>query len=304
MPRKRYSLDVDDLVGRYEGGETLRSIADDHGCSIATIRRRLVKRGVPIRGPGALDHGTVGTGGNPVVRIDVDDMVRRYKAGASVKKLADDLGVSRSAVSRRLKQRGVDVRGRSEAERIKWAAMTSGAVVRQCSAAWNAARGRVKTDAEKRRAAMSHYLNATRIGRGEDKIADGLRAIGLTVEQQLPVGPYNVDVAVREGCVAVEVMGAWPKANGSVPFRERVEHILDAGWLLLWVDATWGKRVSVANVAKYVLALPEVTRPDEAGRRGQWVIRSDSEEASTMGAKLHELTLVPCPQARIDRAAN
>lgn len=236
--------------------------------------------------------------------LDVDDLVRRYESGVSVNQLANDLGVSRPTVTRRLRKRGVHIRGRSEAERLKWSSMNTADRIRQCSAAWDARRGQRDSVATKRARAIGMFRNAQRIGRGEDKIAGGLRAIGLTVEQQFPVGPYNVDVAVREGGVAVEVMGSWPKANGSTPYRERVEHILDAGWLLLWVDAAWGKPVSVSHVAKYVLTLPEIASPDEARRRGQWVIRSDSEEASTMGAKLHEITLVPCPQARVDRAAD
>jgi very-short-patch-repair endonuclease len=238
------------------------------------------------------------------VTLDTDDLVRRYVEGASENQLAKELGVSRSVVARRLAKAGVERRGRSDAERLKWASLRTDrtAVERQCGAAWNATRGRVKSDAEKAKAARTNFLNATRIGRGEDRLATGLTGLGLTVEQQFPCGPYNVDVAVREGAIAVEIMGTWPKANGTTPYAERVEHILNAGWLLLWVDIAWGKPLRVAHVAKYVLAWPQFAGRHEAVGRGQWVIRGDAEDTTTMGVKLHKLTGVPCPQATIEAA--
>jgi hypothetical protein len=94
------------------------------------------------------------------VTLDTDDLVRRYVEGVSENQLAKELGVSRSVVARRLAKAGVERRGRSDAERLKWASLRTDriAVERQCGAAWNATRGRVKSDAEKAKAARTNFL--------------------------------------------------------------------------------------------------------------------------------------------------
>ncbi len=61
---------------------------------------------------------------------NVADLVKRYNAGESAKKLADEFGISRGkltpkpyALMRILVEGGAKIRGRSEAEKTKWKAM-------------------------------------------------------------------------------------------------------------------------------------------------------------------------------------
>ncbi len=51
MSGKRYSLNIDNLVGRYLAGESEQAIANSIGCGRGTIRRRLLKAGIIPRGP-------------------------------------------------------------------------------------------------------------------------------------------------------------------------------------------------------------------------------------------------------------
>ncbi len=43
---RRVDLDMDEVVTRYQAGESARSIGDDMGASPSTIRRRLISAGV------------------------------------------------------------------------------------------------------------------------------------------------------------------------------------------------------------------------------------------------------------------
>lgn len=46
---RRYNLDVQDLVGLYEGGMSVKAMADRYGCSRNVITRRLNELGLPVR---------------------------------------------------------------------------------------------------------------------------------------------------------------------------------------------------------------------------------------------------------------
>jgi hypothetical protein len=50
--------DVAEFGRRYEAGASLQEIADGHGVSLATVRRRLAAAGVPIRPPGGRQNFT------------------------------------------------------------------------------------------------------------------------------------------------------------------------------------------------------------------------------------------------------
>lgn len=72
------------------------------------------------------------------------ELLRQYREGASEKTLAAQAGVVRSTMRALLIRHGAQIRGRSEAELVKWAAIKRDrcAVERQCAAAWRAANAR------------------------------------------------------------------------------------------------------------------------------------------------------------------
>src|SRR3990172_4802674 len=136
MATPRKALDVDYLVTRYKAGLSFRDIADEFGVCWGVVRNRVIEAGVSPRPRRST--------------IDAASVALRYRSGVSEKQLADELGVSRSVISRRLAEFGTDRRGRSDAERLKWSRIKTdrAAVVKQCSGAWSATRGRIRTDAE------------------------------------------------------------------------------------------------------------------------------------------------------------
>ena len=221
------------------------------------------------------------------------DLVDLYLGGMSEKALADRFGCSRGPIRQRLLQAGVKPRGRSDAERAKWSAMKGNRarVVQQCHAAWAAARGRQRSVEEKRRSAVTNFLRQTRRGRHEDRLAAALKGLGLKATQQFPIDCYCIDVALEESRLAVEVLSNWPKPQRAAAHRQRMEHILNAGWSILWINATGRIPFDMAYVCQHVLAYAERARGNQATGRGQyWVIRSDRKTATGLGRYLHRLT--------------
>ena len=142
---------------------------------------------------------------------NADDLVQKYLTGTSEKKLADECGVSRSAIRRVLKAVGVQPRGRSEAELTKWSVLKQdrAAVERQCRKAWAASTGVPKSIEARTKMALTCFANASRhIGRGEDAVIAIMAGCGLNPAHQFPDGAYNIDVACAELRIAVEIKGA------------------------------------------------------------------------------------------------
>ena len=83
---------------------------------------------------------------SPRISLPVDELITRYQAGESLKALGEAYGCDRSAIKNRLEHAGIEIRGRSAAEREKWKKIKDdrASVIRQCSAAWNSVRGERK----------------------------------------------------------------------------------------------------------------------------------------------------------------
>lgn len=122
----------------------------------------------------------------PIEFADLDDMIRRYQSGVSVKQLAEEHGCSRCAVTRALSMAGIALRDRSAAGKMTWRAIktTSGWRERFLAKAWAAADAR--NDALDR-AVVSLYRSglasarsiALRLGVAKPTVQDVLRRRGL-----------------------------------------------------------------------------------------------------------------------------
>ena len=51
---------------------------------------------------------------------DTDDLIESYLDGTSVNQLAKEHGISRTTIARVIKEYHVALRGRSDAEKVKW----------------------------------------------------------------------------------------------------------------------------------------------------------------------------------------
>lgn len=222
------------------------------------------------------------------------DIVKRYVSGVSEKKLADENGFSRTVVRRLLREAGVTPRGRSEAEALKWQQMTARQRKRQVAAAHAATRGRIVSWEEKcLRAATCERIGA-HIVPVETKLAKKLRQRGFDVTQQLAVGAYNLDVAVHEPPIAVEIFGGGWHSRGRHKTRhfERTKYLFDEGWavIIIWVD---GRRYPLGPGAyDYIDAFADFLCCHPAARRQYRVILGDGEIAPPCRSHLNSDSII------------
>jgi AraC-like DNA-binding protein len=234
MPRK--VLDAFHVSSLYESGESILAIAKLLGCSTTPVRRCLLDSGVQLRTKAA---STKLCGLKQRLTVEnLHSLAGRYIEGESMKSLADEAGVARNVLALRFSEQGIQLRGRAAAEKVKWAVLRTDreAVERQCSAAWEAARGRTHSTQEKLQRARTHYKRRLRVFTHETRITELLRFVGFQTAQQLNVGFYNVDIAVGEPArIAVEIMGCSPSEFVKTNQRHRLMYLLDRKWFVIIV---------------------------------------------------------------------
>ena len=95
--RRLTDREVDELVERYESGESIRSLAEALGVHRTTISAQLKSRGalVSVR---------------QLTARETAEIIRRYADGWSLVRVADYFGMSDSRVARVLRQAGVPTR--------------------------------------------------------------------------------------------------------------------------------------------------------------------------------------------------
>lgn len=244
----------------------------------------------------------------PRIDIPTDEIITLYTAGESLKSLAARYGCDRSAIKNRLVRSGVPIRGRSEAEKEKWKRIKQDRekVVRQCGAAWEAAKSERSFD-QTCRLAMMRYLNQSQIHAGENEIAKAIQERGLLVLQQFPVGPYNLDIAVAERGIAVEVVGTNWHPNTAVSLFKRTKYLLDCCWAVVFVF-TWSAKATKAFrpdlIAEQVIALAQGTGSDPSPWGKYGMVNRQGEPISLCREYLDGLPIIEGFEAAMDSACD
>jgi very-short-patch-repair endonuclease len=224
---------------------------------------------------------------------DSDDWIEDYRAGKSVKQLADEFGIARNAVTRTLTERGVIVRDNATANRLMQADRSPEQRALWTQAAHDAARGRVNTFEEKCLGALTRQRTlGIRMSPSEQLFAGWLRDRGIDTVPQLAIGPYNVDLAADP--VAVEIFGGGWHGYGAHAARsaERFRYILDEGWAVIVVWSAVLYRIS-AQAADEVVAFVEQARCDPTLRGEYRMIRGNGHFVASGRENLDHLTRVP-----------
>ena len=228
-----------------------------------------------------------------IVLPDADKLVDEYLAGASINKLANKRGVSRQVVTSTLVELGVELRSQSEAELLKWSRMNARQRASQTSAAQVARRGTKDTPEALHKRALAR---CKRVGRFEYELAEMLRARGLRVVEQLPVGAYNLDIASEELRLAVEVLGTVGDRVYFARLRERTKYLLDAGWCLVFVPlrtAPQKRDPGLPAIAENLIALSKRLRRDDSSRGKYGVIGRHGKPTAYCSRELHDLPRIP-----------
>lgn len=212
-------------------------------------------------------------------KIFVEDpqaIVDAYVNGESEIAITRRMGFrSRKPVRNALVDAGVELRGRSAANRNRMSKLSAEDRRELATAAQKARKGRTNS-LEQRCATAKTRERAGIDGRspGEEKFAQLLRAEEIVYVAQLAVGPYNLDFGLTDYSIGVEILGGgWHNDNRHA---QRTPYVLNAGWhlLFIWSDK---RREAEADALRYLVSFIEETCRDPAAVRQYRVIRGDGE---------------------------
>lgn len=311
MPAPLALPNLDDLISRYYAGESLEQLSREAGISTTGLRGVFGRAGVRLRNAGERIY--YGLRGPRNSFPNIGEVVARYEGGESVNALSKSLGSTRDLVISNLVAAGVNIRGQSEAEALKWAAMKGdrAAVVRQCSGAWDAMRGRSCSLKELMARARGRQLSLAHVGPYETEVVEALRAAGVEAVQQRALGVRNLDVAIPASRIAVEVVGSrWrPPSYTRAKVNQRTKEVVDEGWCVAYVFA-WSKSlaytgrkngrpvqirpfIDFGRVAKQLVAFAEVCSADEAAGGQYGVMDGYGQPLPAPRGYLDDFTRVP-----------
>lgn len=193
---------------------------------------------------------------------NIDELVQRYQSGQSILKLSQDLGVSRGAIAHALEGEGIQLRTQSEAESLKWSKMTPDQRLHQMAAYHNAIRGGKRTPLDLHERALSRQRTCSQQAPIERIIIDALR-LNIELTPQLAIGKYNIDIAIHEPPIAVEIVGhngrKWTSIDSRY-HRERIPYLLNEGWHVLMILIDNNHRKLTASAVDYIVAFAEGLR--------------------------------------------
>ena len=201
--------DLDILIAEYQTGKHLYIIAKERGYHYVALRNRFKENGVKVR-----------RGKSKIAIPDLDEIIAEYQAGKPLYVIAKERSYDTRTLENRFKENGIELR-----------------------TAWETLKGRTIADEALAKKASTRFKRQCQINKGENEVASLLRDAGFSVTQQFPVGGYNLDIALTESLVAVEISYAcashFNKRNSdSRPQKDRIKYLCDKGWFVIYVIAT------------------------------------------------------------------
>lgn len=278
MTRIKLVGNENDIIKRYNSGESTQQIADTYGVSRSAVERCLTRCGIALKG----------------VRIDLDigRIIEMYNSGVSQNAIAKEFGVSRPVINRRLNEAGVVIRGSAEANKLMMSKRTAEENARNVRAAHDAVRGKAKSHEQLCKAALNRQASFASFGSPyEQDIADELTHRGIQFVPQLAVDKYNIDFAIGDN-IAFEVFGGnWhAKGRHRARFDERSKKLFDSGYTIVICWVGFNHRFSPAAIADYLISLNDILRTNPASRCKHYVIGGDGKPCSVGSSNLNYIT--------------
>ena len=268
---------INNLIERYNAGESCNSLAHELGVSKQTVARRFRTAGVIIK------TNRFPTG------VTLKILTTQYASGDSINALSKRHNIGRDFIVARFVEANVELRSQSEAERLKWQHLKQDpkAIERQCSAAWKATRGSKRSLETRTKFARTMQNNRTaRIGIYENTLADTFSKLGFSTTQQFACGPYNLDIALNAVPISIEVFSKRPtslhgtKYGGYGNFYKRSEYILNAGFnlifVLLWPSHLCGFNTGIL-IAKHIITYANILSRNKTTHCKYGVIGGDAQ---------------------------
>lgn len=288
---KRVDLNTDNLVQLYKAGISSNSIADAYGVSGDIVRRHLREAGIAL------------TGNKSV--YDEAAALAAFHEGTSVKAIAERFGFQRSTIASLLRKHGITPRSRRDAMLLRMAQATPEERLRLAEAAHAVCRGRRVPEEARIRMAEGRERTKSHASAEALAIAQAIEDGGVAITLEKAVGPYNIDIALNESSVAVEIQGGNWHAYGRHGARlaERREYLLSRGWHLVeaWIRSDQPLRL-VQPLANKLIALSQILRFDPSGRGEHRMIGGDGEPLPALKSYGHSVAPVPGAERRCEES--
>lgn len=231
--------------------------------------------------------------------IDADDLVRRYLSGESENALSRRYGVSRTVITRILRETETPRRGQTEANRILQASRTPEQRRAYTTAAHIARRGNKDPIERREQRAATRERRQLGVSPAEMLLCKWLQERGITMTPQKAIGPYNVDLGTDT--IAVEIFGGGWHAYGRHRTRapERYRYLLDRGIniVIIWVGD--GRRMPqlLPATADYIATFYQLASNNPAVRGEYRVIWGDGKMMPASRVNLDNLSDIPSRRA-------
>lgn len=212
----------------------------------------------------------------PVAPELIERAVAMYQSGLSIKAVAEALKVSRSAITRALRSREIEIIGISERNRRRYANTTDEYRKASAMRAQTARKGMRDKPESLAARAVTRQNRGHGVSENERAISAHLELIGINGTPQLACGPFNIDIGIATQRIAVEIFGGNFHGYGHHRKRtaRRYAYLAEQGWrfVIVWVMADHYS--AVADIAIAVAAtIREHVVDKPAG--SWWVLRGD-----------------------------
>jgi hypothetical protein len=129
-----------------------------------------------------------------------------------------------------------------------------------------------------------------------------LEGRGFSAVLELPEGKYNIDLAICELSVAVELHGGgWHRYGRHWARRkERIEKLLSGGWKLIEVWGVGGPGWDPERVADQVVAIAKGSGPDPSPGCKHWMLACDGQPSRVLRSQGYEVPPITHAERRED----
>ena len=214
------------VIEMYQDGMEIKNIAVKLNCSTHCIFDTLHRANISTKRRYPTDN------------LDINKVMELYNHGIGVAGVAEKLGYTRTQMIGYFKRNNIYMRSASEQqiERMKYS--TPEQIAHLVEAAHKATKGRVSTEEERIKFALSKYKNGKTKSVYEELLATELKRQNIDFEYQYPIYYYNVDFVIKG--VVVEIFGGYWHLYGRHKeiFPTRTKCILQNGYPILFVFAS------------------------------------------------------------------
>lgn len=207
--------------------------------------------------------------------FDTDDLINKYLAGNSIKKLAADNGFSRQVIYRIFRENNVPLRNRSEAMYVRMAQTSPEERQRLSEAAHKAKRGLKNTPEMLHKRALAHKRF---IGAFEQEFIDALVNAGIHVIPQEPFMSYNLDIGCGNVAVEIHTQCASPLTSN---FIKKLMECVKAGKSMIYVWIPPRKMLVTNECYNKVISLVQEMSTNPPSVCKYWVIKGTGETYAT-----------------------